>query len=477
MSAAALWTSRTALLHHQGEATAKLLPARVGALFMEMGTGKSRTAIELARLRQGKIDSVVWFCPVSLKETIRREILKHTDCPATDIHVFDDHTSETTVLAVRWYIVGIESMSSSARVIFTVRKLITARTLVVVDESGYIKGARSRRTERITLLARDARYRLILTGTPLSQGIVDLFAQMRFLSPKILGYRSFHQFCANHIVWSERFPGLIEGEKNRAYLAQRIKPYVYQVTKDECLTLPDKLFSARYCRLTQQQAEAYAAAKERFLLDELPDDDAWGRSLAIFRLFTALQRIVCGHQRAADGTLTSYPSRRIETLLHVLGELPNAEPVVIWAKYRQSVTDIGAALVDLRSADQIHEYHGGLSDRARQINLDAWRDRGGALVATQAAGGHGHDMTAARYAIYYANGFKYSERQQTEDRLHRIGQTRAPTYIDLWCDAGIDTRIDQALARKANAVAAFRDEVEKVRRSNKDRVRRLIADL
>lgn len=154
---------------------------------MEMGTGKSRTAIELVARRLPRIDRVIWFCPVSLKETVRQEILKHTDCAPADIHVFSDRTNERNVPPALWHIVGIESMSLSDRVTLAVNKLITSRTFVILDESSYIKGHRAKRTMRITELSKRARYRLILTGTPLSQGVVDLFAQMRFLSPKILG--------------------------------------------------------------------------------------------------------------------------------------------------------------------------------------------------------------------------------------------------------------------------------------------------
>src|SRR5690606_1079940 len=81
------WRCTSELLPYQQEAVAKLLPSKVGALFMDMGTGKTRTAIEFVRLRQHKIDRVVWFCPVSLKETIRVEILKHTTRS-------EEHTSE-----------------------------------------------------------------------------------------------------------------------------------------------------------------------------------------------------------------------------------------------------------------------------------------------------------------------------------------------------------------------------------------------
>ena len=200
---------KTNLLPHQVNAINKVLPTRIGALFMDMGTGKSRSAIELAYRRAERIDKVIWFCPVSLKETVRQEILKHTGCTPADICVFNGKTAEHNLPKTLWYVVGIESMSSSTRVVLAVRKLITTRTMAILDESSYIKGHNSMRTLRITELCKPARYRLILTGTPLSQGVVDLFAQMRFLSPKILGYESFYSFAANHLEYSEKFPGMI----------------------------------------------------------------------------------------------------------------------------------------------------------------------------------------------------------------------------------------------------------------------------
>lgn len=453
------WRVVTSLMLHQRNGVDKLMPSRVGGLFMPMGTGKTLTAFAFVEARQDRVDCCVWFCPVGYRETIRRQILHHTDCQESDIYVFDEATDETTVPRGRlWYLVGIESVSApSARVVCTARILITERTFVVVDESGYIKGATSRRTERLTLIARDARYRLILTGTPISQGIVDLFAQMRFLSPLILGYNSFHAFARNHLVYSTRFPGMVEGEKNRGLIADRIAPYVYQVTKDECVTLPPKLYSARYCALSLAQRVAYADAKERFLAEDCLEGNEWLRTIAIFRLFTTLQGIVCGFVREGR-ELVALPHARIDLLLTALAEIP-AEPVVIWAKYRPALAEIVQALEVVYGAESVRQYHGGLSPAARQTQLDAWVARGGYLVATQAAGGHCVDMTTARYAIFYANGFKYSDRLQAEARCHRIGQTRPVTYVDLWASAGIERRIDAALARKGSAVEAFRREL------------------
>ncbi len=467
------FSTKTTLLTHQREAVAKLLPSRVGALFMDMGTGKTRAAIELARLRTAKIDRVLWFCPVSIKETIRRQIWLHTDCPADQVHVFSDRTNERTCPPdAFWHIIGLESVGSSARVVCTARALITDRCMVVVDESSYIKGHRAKRTTRITQMAQVARYRLILTGTPISQGIEDLFAQMLFLSERVLGYRSWYSFAANHLEYSDRHKGMIVRAHNKEWIAAKIRPYVYQVTKDECLDLPDKIHLHRYCPLTVDQDVAYATAKERFYEDVMTYDDggSWQSSIPIFRLFTALQSIVCGWDSWNETVL---PTFRLSLLKTTIETIPTDEPIVIWAKYHHAIRHI-LAEIDGNAA----QFHGGLSEAERERELTRWRTgRTRLLVATQAAGGHGLDLTHSSYAVFYASGFKYSEQVQAEDRQHRLGQTRKVTYIRLWADCKIEERICEAIASKGNALRRFREEVDKVKASRKDGIKRLLESL
>lgn len=470
------FATRTKLLDYQQDAAAKLLPARVGALFMDMGTGKTRTAIELIRLRQSKIDHVVWFCPMSLKQTITHEILKHTNCRPESIYSFDGRTTERTVPQdAFWYVIGVESMSVSARVILTSRQLITERTFVVLDESSYIKGPRARRTQYITDASQPARYRLALTGTPISQGVVDLYSQMYFLSPKILGYSSFYSFARNHLEYSDKYPGLIVRAHNLDHLAAKIKPYVYQVTKDEVdLRLPRKLYETYSCGLTGEQAEAYRQAKAE-LLDEV-DTDNWD-SLFIFRLFAALQGIIVGFWRRPKGELVTLPHGRISLLLSVLEQIPAPEKVIIWAKYRYSAAQIRDALTEAYGAEAVAEFQGELTESQRNHELDRWRQSARFLIATQGAGGHGLTLNEAHYVVFYANSFKYAERLQAEDRCHRIGQERRPTYIDLDAGTGIERRIFKALRRKGDALAEFRRQVERVKQSNKKRLRQLVQTL
>lgn len=468
---------KTDLLPHQLAATEKLMPSRIGALFMEMGTGKTRTAIEMIARRKERISKVVWFCPVSLKETIQHEIMKHTDTPPDQIHAFNQKTNERNIPSVFWYVVGIESMSASRRVILTVNAIVDENTMVIVDESSYIKGHASARTSWITRVSEKARYRLILTGTPLSQGVVDLFSQMRFLSPKILGYRSFYSFAANHLEYSDKYPGLIVRSHNTAYLAAKIKPYVFQVTKQECLDLPDKLYDSQYFSMSYEQRAAYEEAKEKILM-EVEDDEF--DSFTIFRLFTVLQQIVCGFWNEIDlktkeEDFHEFRHDRVEMLMEIIKRVPENEKIIIWAKYQYDIDHIYKELTGAFGEGCAALFYGAINEKRRADQVVKFRNGARFFLATQSCGGHGLTLNEAHHVIFYNNGFKYSERQQAEDRCHRIGQAYPVTYIDIICLDSIDERIENALATKGDIVESFKDEIKRVK--GKDKIRELIKSL
>lgn len=462
----------TDLMHHQEEAAIKLLPIKVGALFMDMGTGKSRTVIELAKARfnRGKINKIIWLSPVSLKQTVRQEIEKHT---GTDAHtyVFDSKTNQTTVKQDSiWYCVGIESLSSSDRIVFTVNDLIDQKTMVIVDESSYIKGHKSKRTDRITKLSEKARYRTILTGTPFSQGPEDLYAQMRFLSSKILGYRSFYSFANNHLEYSDKYPGMIVRTHNSEWLASKIKPYVYQVTKAECLNLPNKVHVHRHYDMSDEQQEAAQTIKEDIFLEMSDYESQYGRSssILIFKLFNALQQVSCGYYNDTDtGKLHEYQHGRLNLLQTVINEIAPEEPIIIWAKYHYDIKHIVKTLTESHEEEQITQFHGKLNEQQRAEQVEKFRQGAKFFIATQSAGGHGLTLNESCYTLFYNSNFKYAEHIQAQDRNHRIGQYRKVTYINLWSDAGIEDRIYHALESKGNALKVFREEVEKIKEQKK----------
>ncbi len=464
----------TNLLSHQSAAVEKLQHLKVGALFMEMGTGKTRTAIELAKCRGTKISRVIWFTLVSLKETVRCEIKKHTTAIDKEIFLFDNKVDDSSIPWAAWYIVGLESLGSSDRVALAVNKIITHDSLVIVDESSYIKGHNAKRTRRTTSFSERARYRLLLTGTPISQGVQDLYSQMRFLSEKILGYRSWYSFAHNHLEYSDKYIGKIVRAHNTEWLAAKIAPYVYQVTKDECLSLPEKLHEHYHCELTEEQQEAYGQAKDQFFQDVMEMDcgSDLKSSLPIFRLFTALQAIVCGYINR-DGNIHVLNHNRMELLQSVLNDIDTNEPVIVWAKYHFCREQIASSI----KGRKIFQYHGKINEKKRHHELEKWKHNGGVLLATQDAGGHGLDLTSASHVIFYANGFKYSSRLQAEDRCHRLGQNRPVVYADLWANCGIEDRIYSSLSHKGNVVDDFREEVNAVKEDRGRGLKRLLEKL
>lgn len=464
-------TIHTPPMAHQRAAVEKLSRLRVGALFMDMGTGKTLTALQLAALRQSRISRVVWFAPVALKESLRQEIEKHVLWDKGEgIHVFDDKTSKRRLPPAFIYIVGIESMSSSLRVLGAVAALCNSQTFVVVDESSYIKTHDAERTRWITRVAERARYRLILTGTPISQGVVDLFAQLRFLSPDILGYKSFYSFARNHLEYSTRYPGVIERSHNEAFIAAKMAPYVYQVTKDECLDLPDKIQMRRFCSMSDEQRYYYERAKEELLLN-IENRDVTSED--IFRLFGALQQIVCGfwnriehrgrgksYQRIEE--LFEFPHDRLDLLCASIREIAPDDKIIIWAKYRRCISQIAARL-ESEFGESPALFYGDLNEHERAEQVAQWRESKRFFLATPSTGGHGLTLNEAHHVIFYTDGFKYSERQQAEDRCHRIGQHHRVSYVSLVCRNSIDERIQKALDAKGNVVEAFRAEIERIR--------------
>lgn len=459
----------TELMPWQQAAVEKLKPTRVGGLFMEMGTGKTRTIIEIVKQRIQKIDKVVWFCPVSLKDTIRLEILKHTDCG--DIYQFDDKTTADTIPDARWIIVGLESLSSSNRVTFAVNSLITEKTFVILDESSYIKGHKAKRTERATFLTEKANYRFVLTGTPLSQGVEDLFSQMKFLSPKILGYRSWYTFARNHLEYSEKHPGLIVASHDTDQLASKIAPYVYQVTKAECMSLPGKKFKTKYCSLTNDQQYAYQMAKDKMLFEI--DFDEEFKPYTIFRLYGALQQIssgfwnrrICSRGRLCpedEYEFLTFEDNRFDALLEVVRGIPEDEKVIIWAKFRYDINRIVSGLREKYGSDSVAVFTGDTKIKDRQNEVDKFKSSSRFFVATQSCGGHGLTLNEASHVIFYSNSFKYSERLQAEDRCHRMGQDKEVHYIDI-ISSGIDEKIWESLSKKENVAESFRHEVDSVK--------------
>lgn len=440
---------RSQLLPHQEKAVEKLVKIKVGALFMEQGTGKTITALELCRIRmeRGKVDRILWLCPCSAKENIKQEILKHAA---------PEMLSKVTIC-------GIESLSSSVRVnAYLINLVRNARTYLVVDESLLVKNPRAYRTENILRIAGCCDYRLILNGTPVSKNEADLFSQFYLLDWRILGYQSYWSFAANHLEYDPRNPKRVIRCLNKEHLARKIAPYTYQVKKADCLDLPKKIWQRRYFDLTEDQANHYNEAADHllFALEETKPE-------TIYRLFSGLQAVICGgrvrfaKKAGYEHTLTSpffadpLDDPRFQCLLQ---ELPE-EKSIVFCSYAKDVRNIANHLNQTRGAETAVMFDGSVTQRKRFEAIEQFRDKSSYLIANRNCAGYSLNLQFCHNIVYYSNTWDLATRLQSEDRVHRIGQEEPIAILDICAENTLDERILDCLFRKESMLEAFRDKI------------------
>jgi len=432
------------LLPHQSAAVEKLSKLKVGALFAEQGTGKTITTLELARVRYaaGKIDHVIWLCPCSIKQGIKREIIKQA--PEELCRIIT--------------ICGIETLSTSTRAISYLMQLCQMKKcFLVVDESLLIKNPSAYRTKNITMIAQSCPYRIILNGTPVSKNEADLFAQFYLLDWRILGYKSYWSFVANHLEYDDY--GKIRRVLNKDYLTDKIAPYSVQVLKRECLKLPPKKERTHYFELSDEQYAHYYNVRDEFLsLEALYEYD----TSVIYRTLNALQQVTSGQRITSPATRTIKhepffksieENPRINALIYLMDEF-ETEKVIIWCKFTHEILDVNYILQKL--GYKCAMFYGDLHSRKRQESLDAFEGDAQVLIANKTCAGFGLNLQYCHNSIYYSNDWNWATRAQSEDRLHRIGQENEVSIWNICADSAIDERILRCLSNKENMVDVFK---------------------
>ena len=434
-------STKTDLYPYQEAAVQKLLPLRVGALYMEMGTGKTRTALEIIRERaaRGKIDRVLWLCPCSVKRNLAVDLDKHATGWADLIRIC-----------------GIETLSASDRTFADLLAYVNERTMCVVDESNLVKNNFAKRTRRVVALGERCRYRMILNGTPVSRNEADLYAQWCFLDQRIFGYRSFWSFARNHLEYDEHHR--VRHVLDVDYLTEKIAPYSVVVRKSDVLQLPEKRYYERVFDLTAAQSYHYADVMGDLLMELDERNEA-----TLYRLFTGLQQVTAGRRvyplarpmRTEPFFADPHDNPRICCLLDTIGN--SAEKIIIWTKYHHEASDIRSVLPAGSSATATGE----LPVRRRAAEIERFRTDPGCrfLISSKTSGGYGLNLQFCHHAIYYDNDWDYATRAQSEDRIHRLGQEHAVEITDISADAKIDRRILDCLNRKVRLSDEVKEQI------------------
>ena len=455
---------------HQLEALEKSWAASTYALFMEMGTGKSKVLVDnIAMLYdRGAIKGALIVAP--------KGVYKNWDAIEFPTHL-PDHIECTKVLweptatkkkqaeldtlfddkgDLKILIMNVEAFSTSKGLDFarSFLNIFVGRALIGIDESTTIKNPTAKRTKNILKIGDLAKYRRILTGSPVTKSPLDLYSQCEFLDPYHLGHASYYSFRARYANMVKRnFGGrsvqLVTSYRRLDELADILDKFSYRVLKEDCLDLPEKVFTKRLVELTPEQDKAYKQMKQMALA--MLDNGEVMTTVNVMTQLMRLHQITCGHFKADDGTTTALKNNRMDALLQLLEETDGK--VIIWANYREDIKNIVAALKKAYGDASTVEYHGGVDSTLRQEHIAQFQQKNGPtryFVGNAQTGGYGITLTAANTVIYYSNSYDLEKRLQSEDRAHRIGQTGSVTYVDLIAEKTIDERIVKALRSKIN---------------------------
>ena len=451
---------------HQLKALEMSWNKEVFAYFMEMGTGKSKVLLDNISMLydKGKIDGALIIAP--------KGVYKNWSDAEIPVHLVN-HIEKKTVLwqalinqkqqlkldslfkpevDLHILIMNVEAFSTRKGVAFAEKFLLSHNTLMAIDESTTIKNPGAKRTKAIVKLGERAKYRRILTGSPVTKSPLDLYKQCEFLDPWLLGHNSYYSFRTRYaIMKSANFNGrsvqIVVGYKNLAELSEKLKGFSYRVLKDDCLDLPPKTFMKRVIQLSPEQKKLYQQMKQLALAEM--NGKMTTTATALTQLMR-LQQITCGHFKADDDSVQEIKNNRIDELMELLEEVEGK--AVIWAHWRHDIATI-VREIEKEYPGSVMTYYGDTTTDDRQKAIREMQDPESKirfLVGTPQTGGYGITLTGASTMIYYSNGYDLEKRKQSEARIDRIGQKKPMTYIDILAEDTVDERIVKALRKKIN---------------------------
>ena len=436
--------------------------------FMEMGTGKSKVAIDTigALYTTEKINAALivapkgvydnWVkgeIPAHLSDNVKRMIVRWTPSSAKKFQEEMKELVYESFEGLKIFVMNVEALSTprGTKAAFAFLKN-NPDNIMVVDESTTIKNRKATRTKNVMMLSDEAKYRRILTGSPVTKSPMDLFAQCTFLAERALGFNSYYAFQNRYAVVQKRKMGNRAFQEIVAYrrldeLNEKLEKFSNRILKEDCLDLPDKVYTKREVPLTDEQKKLYVQMK-KLALAQL-DNGELSTTASVLTQIMRLQQICCGHITDDDGNIVSVTSNRYKELVDICDELQGK--AIIWATYTQDIQQIASALRDRFGPEAVATYYGATVQDDRQDIVSKFQDKDSELrffVGQPKTGGYGITLTAANTVIYFSNSYDLEIRLQSEDRAHRISQSNKVTYVDLVAPDTIDEKILKALRSK-----------------------------
>lgn len=422
---------------HQEAAVRFALDRPAAMLEMWMGTGKTRTVIDLIQTAGHK--RVLVVCPKYVIPVWQQQL--------DEWLIFDQPAVEIINYEKVWRKPHAQRLRRGGW------------DLVVADESQKIKSAGSKASRFMAGLTSRSKQRICTTGTPMHDKPLDVYGQFRFLDPTIFG-TSYRRFANRYVEWDEDgpyVPGVgyvrIKDYKNLDEFIEKYRSITFTVGKD-VLGLPPVVIEIRYCDLGREARRIYRDLERDFVATvgvppskviDNPEPIILAPNVLVKLL--RLQQLTGGCAVAEDGTTHRIDDSKRRLLVDILNEIPPDECVTVFATFKEDLFSIRMA-----AGDAGRDYYEQSGRRFDWQTFQQFAEPGSVIGVQMKAGSAGIDLTRASYAIFYSPGLSYGDYEQAISRLNRPGQTRSVTVIHLAAAKTEDERVYRRLQDKKQTI-------------------------
>lgn len=427
------------------------------ALLMEMGCGKTIVSVAIAGIlyQMGLINKVLIVAPLSILGVWIEEFEKFAQFPYSVTILKGAKAKKKEQLKCQ-HGEGVEIVVVNYESCWRLEKELQTfdADLIIADEAHKLKEARTSQSKAMHHLGDKAQYKLLLTGTVITNKELDVFSQYRFLNAQVFGgsFYAFRNQYFDMVGYGNHIP------RFRQHMAedflQRMHSIAYRVTKAECLDLPMITEEIRSVELEPKARKIYEQLKKESYTD-LGDSEV--SAVNVLTKLLRLSQVTGGHLTDDEGDTNAISTAKLEALSDILDSaMAEDKKLVIMARFVPELNDIGALLE--KKGIGYATVRGGVKDRSEEIRRFQEDAECKVFVGQIAAAGLGITLTAASTMVFYSLDYSMSNFEQAKARIHRVSQTENCLYIHLVAKDTVDLKVLSALRNKVNLAKTLVDD-------------------
>lgn len=442
-------------------------------LLFEMGCGKTLTSIAImgALYQNKKIARVLIVAPTSVVAVWPHELEDFADFPFTVETLLGDKKNRLRGIKdlerypypkLKVAVINYESVWREG-----IKEALQGydADLIICDESQRIKGHDAKQSKAMHELGDQAKYKMILSGTPVQNNVTDIWSQYRFLDRSVFGdfYYAFqNHFCVMHSVFKSKVLRTI----NEDELVAKEHSVAFRVTKEEALDLPEQTFETRYIEMNKKERQIYESLKRESVASI--EGEGTITATTILTKLLRLQQFTGGFLvKDGEEQPQQISTAKLDALKDIIEDyvIDGNKKLVVFARFIPEVEAIKAmAAKTLPQGKKVVSIQGSVKKEERGGIIERFqKDHDTVLIVGQIDTlGVGVTLTAADTCVYYSKTYNYATYEQSLSRIHRISQRNVCTYIDLVCADSVDEKISKALKKKEDLATKIVDNWKEV---------------